>query len=99
MNPPLIAIGVVVAVAFTVSAISWGKERSTWSFFQLLGAGFWIVVVFAHIAETFHLLPEMGWGLPNSTGHYLDLISALAGLILFPAGYFARRLTKRRTSH
>jgi hypothetical protein len=25
------------------------------------------------------LLPGMGWGLPASPGHYLDLVSAVAG--------------------
>jgi hypothetical protein len=29
--------------------------------------------VFTHIAEKLHLFPGVGWGLPDSPGHYLDL--------------------------
>jgi hypothetical protein len=43
---------------------------------QLGGAGFIVVVVLTHGAETFTIFPGMGWGLPNSTGHYVDLFSA-----------------------
>ena len=41
------------------------------------------VVVLAHVAERFQILPGMGWGLPNSSGHYLDLVSAISGGVLF----------------
>jgi MFS family permease len=40
------------------------------------------------IAETYQLLPAMGWGLPNSPGHYLDLVSAVLGGTLLPLGLF-----------
>lgn len=39
-----------------------------------------IVVVLTHIAERFPILPGMGWGLPDSPGHYVDLISAVSGV-------------------
>jgi hypothetical protein len=42
-------------------------------------------MVLAHVAESLHLLPGMGWGLPNSLGHYLDLFSAVAGVALLLA--------------
>lgn len=45
----------------------------------------WLVVVLTHVAEHWHLLPGMGWGLPKSPGHYLDLFSAVAGTVLFLA--------------
>jgi hypothetical protein len=48
------------------------------------------------LSETFNLLPRMGWGLPNSAGHYVDLVSAIAGLILLPTGFVARWLARRR---
>ena len=35
----------------------------------------------------FGLFPWMGWGRPDSIGHYLDLASAAGGLMLFPIGY------------
>jgi hypothetical protein len=44
---------------------------------MLFGSGFLILVVLTHIAEAFHIFPAMGWGLPNSAGHYLDLVSAI----------------------
>jgi hypothetical protein len=31
-----------------------------------------------HVAERFDLFPGMGWGLPNSPGHYLDLAWTLS---------------------
>ena len=98
MKPALMVIGVPVCVAFMASAILFAREKTARSFVQLLGAAFLIVVVFAHAAEALRLFPWMGWGLPNSVGHYLDLISAAAGLILLPAGYLARRLDKHRVS-
>lgn len=51
-----------------------------------LGVIFLIVAVFAHVAEHLHILPAMGWGLPHSPGHYLDLASAILACILIPAG-------------
>ena len=87
--------GMLVCAAVGASAVSFSREKTVWSFLQLLGAAFLFVVGFSHLAEAFHLFPWMGWGLPDSAGHYVDLISAVAGLILFPAGYLSRRLTKR----
>jgi hypothetical protein len=34
----------------------------------------------------------MGWGLPNSPGHYLDLFSAIAGIVLLLAACLVRLL-------
>jgi hypothetical protein len=38
-----------------------------------IGAACLIVVVLTHVAERFNIFPAMGWGLPHSPGHYLDL--------------------------
>lgn len=44
------------------------------------------VVILTHVAEHWHILAGMGWGCPNSPGHYLDLSSALlAGVFLIAA--------------
>jgi hypothetical protein len=56
-----------------------------------VGCGCLVVVALAHVAERFHLLPGMGWGLPDSPGHYLDLVSAIAGPLLLLAAYAVRR--------
>jgi hypothetical protein len=53
----------------------------------LLGSGNLIVVVLTHVAEAFHIFPSMGWGLPHSAGHYLDLVSAILGCALLSLGF------------
>ena len=98
MNLALLVVGVPVIAAFVAAIALFGKERTVWSLLQLIGAACLVVVIFAHVAEAYHLFPRMGWGLSDSAGHYLDLISAVAGLILFSAGYLSRRLARRRNS-
>lgn len=98
MRAALILIGVPVCAAFAGSAILLAKERSVRSLVQLLGAGFLVLAVLTHVAEAFALFPGMGWGRPGSIGHYVDLVSTVAGLILLAAGYLSRRLAKRRAS-
>jgi uncharacterized membrane protein len=99
MKITLFVIGGLIVSAFSASVVVFAKERTVQAFLQLLGSTFLIVVLFAHIAETFHLLPRMGWGLPDSAGHYIDLISAVVGLILVSTGYILRTLSKRRVSN
>ena len=74
------------------------RGRSLYSFLQLIGTGFLVVVVLTHIAEALRLLPWMHWGLEHSIGHYVDLWSAVLGLTLFPTGYLLQALTRRRWS-
>ena len=54
------------------------------------GLACWLVVVLTHVAEHWHLLSGMGWGLPKSPGHYLDLVSAVAGAVLLLAALLVR---------
>lgn len=91
----LITLGILFGVAFGASAILFAKERTWLSFMQLLGAGCFVAVVLTHVAEALQLFPGMGWGLPNSAGHYVDLIGAIGGLTLFPAACLARGLKSR----
>jgi hypothetical protein len=70
-----------------------GKTIS--SFLQLLGAGCLVLVVLTHVSEALHLFPWMHWGLEHSVGHYLDFLSAVLGLTLFPIGYLLHAFTKR----
>lgn len=51
-----------------------------------------IVMVLTHVAERFQILPMMGWGLPDSAGHYLDLCSVIAGTALLLAAGIVRLL-------
>lgn len=46
------------------------------------GCGCLLVVVLTHVAEHWNILPGMGWGRQGSLGHYLDLLSAVAGIAL-----------------
>ena len=57
----------------------------------LAGSVCLLIVVLTHVAEAWHVLPGMGWGLPNSPGHYLDLFSAISGVVLSLAAYVLQR--------
>jgi len=63
---------------------------------QLLGAACLVVVVLTHICEALGLLRWMGWGLPDSVGHYLDLGSVVLGFTLFPIGYLWHALSPEK---
>ena len=58
-----------------------------------LGIAFLVVVVLTHVAERWHLFPEMGWGLPISPGHYLDLASAILAVTLLLAALICRQVS------
>lgn len=61
-------------------------------------SGCLIIVVLTHVAEAFHIFPTMGWGLPNSAGHYLDLVSAIIGCTLLSLGFLAITLNRHKNS-
>jgi hypothetical protein len=67
--------------------------------FLLAGSACLFIVLLTHVAETFHIFPAMGWGLPNSNGHYLDLGSAILGVTLLLLGFIACALTRRKNSN
>jgi hypothetical protein len=54
-----------------------------------------VIVVLTHVAERLHVFPSMGWGLPDSPGHYLDLVSAVLGAMLLVAGIGCSRQRPR----
>jgi hypothetical protein len=91
------ALIVLIPVILLVSgsAVLFSKTRTISTLLQLLGAACLMIVVLAHFCEALGLLPWMGWGFPNSVGHYLDLGSATFGLTLFPIGYLWHELTRR----
>ena len=57
----------------------------------IIGGGFLVVVVLTHVAERWHFFSAMGWGLPHSPGHYLDLVSAILGVALLLAALIWRQ--------
>ena len=87
---------VIVGFLFVWSLISFLKQRAAFSFIQLLGAGFLMIVVLTHIFEALSWFSFMQWGSPHSNGHYLDLGSAILGLILFPTGLLLHLLKKMK---
>ncbi len=89
----LIAL-VPAGMLFSGSAVLFFRGHSVCSFLQLLGAGCLVMVGFCHVFEALHLFSWMGWGLEHSVGHYLDFLSAVLGLTLFPVGYLFHALTK-----
>lgn len=96
MKVSLLAIGIPVCTALFVTVIGFAKEKSVWRFLQLIGAVSLLMVVLAHIAEAYHIIPGMRWGESDSPGHYLDLFSAILGLTLLPLGYLFHVLSRRR---
>jgi hypothetical protein len=101
MNDALLKALVVLiptGVLFFAAAILFAKRKSATSFLQLGGTAALAVVVLAHVCEALHLFPSMGWGLPDSVGHYVDFYSAILAATLFPLGYLLSALQDRRTN-
>ncbi len=88
---------VPAGILFVGSILLCLREKILGSFLQLVGAGFLVIVVLAHLCEALHLFPWMRWDAEDSAGHYLDLGSAVLGLTLFPIGYLLHVITKQRT--
>jgi hypothetical protein len=78
------------------SLVLFRRGKTGWSFLQVLGAGCLVLVVLTHICEALDFFPWMGWGLEHSVGHYLDLLSAVVGITVFPIGYLLGALANRR---
>jgi len=76
--------------------ISRDLNRKCGSVRLLLSAGCacLIAVVLTRVAERFGILPGMGWGLTDSPGHYLDLISAMSGIGLLVAAGLVHLLVR-----
>ncbi|SRR5260370_41177381 len=96
-----LVIGLVLlfpaSLMFSGSVVLFCREKSGWSFLQLVGAGCLVIVVLCHLSKALHLFPWMHWGLEHSFGHYLDFWSAVLGLTSFPIGYLFYALTKRHS--
>jgi hypothetical protein len=70
-----------------------------WRLLQILGLACLAIVVLTHVAEAFHLFPTMGWGQPNSAGHYVDLVSAILACTLLPLGLIGSAFRRRKNSN
>lgn len=99
MPVALFTIGIPVAAIICGSIFQFIRDRTLWRLLQLLGAACLGVVVLTHVAERLHFFPGMGWGQSHSAGHYIDLASAVLGLILLPLSYIvSAAIRNRRTS-
>ncbi len=78
------------------SGIRFYQSKTVGVGLQLVGASALALVVLTHICEALHLFPRMHWGWQGSAGHYLDLVSAILGLALFPMGYLLEVLRNRQ---
>ena len=83
---------VPVSMLLSGSLILFARRKTVGSCLQLLGGVGLAIVVLTHVAEALGLFPWMRWGFKDSPGHYLDLLSAVLGLTLFPTGYFIHAL-------
>ncbi|HEU5247089.1 MAG TPA: hypothetical protein VFU09_08370 [Candidatus Udaeobacter sp.] len=80
---------------FAGTVVIWLRSRSVSSILQFLGATSLLVVGLIHVFEELRIFPWMGWGLKNSTGHYLDMLCAILGFTLFPVGYLIHAVKMR----
>jgi succinate dehydrogenase/fumarate reductase cytochrome b subunit len=78
------------------SAILFLRGKTLGSILQVVGAGCLVIVVLTHFCEGLHLFPWMRWGDEHSIGHYVDLVSVVLGLTLFPIGYLLYALSNGR---
>jgi hypothetical protein len=100
MNATLIKALTVFALGALLLArciALFSRERTLFPLLQLVGAASLIVVVLTHVFEALGAFPWMGWGHPNSVGHYIDLCSAIAAVTLFPFGFVRHTLRVRRS--
>ena len=86
---------VPAGILFVGSVVLFLKEKTFACFLQLVGAVCLVVVVLTHVIEAFRLFPSMHWGHEHGVGHYIDFVSAIVGLSLFPIGYLLHSLTTR----
>jgi hypothetical protein len=80
------------------SVVLFFRQKTVCSLLQVLGSGCLVVVVFTHVCEALGLFRWMHWGLEHSVGHYVDLLSAVLGLTLFPVGYLCYALKTRNAA-
>src|SRR5262245_60948548 len=90
-----VAALVPACMLFIGAAVLSFKAKAPYPFLQLFGAGCLVAVVLTHVCEALDLFAWMHWGDERSVGHYLDLVSAVLGVTLFPLGYLLHALTPR----
>ncbi len=88
-------VALIAASALLVwASVVLRREKSVGALLLFVGAGGFLIVALAHVAEWLQLFRGMGWGERHSAGHYLDLAGAVLGVVLTPLG-LVLRLTRR----
>jgi hypothetical protein len=77
-----------VLLAVSVARLLTG--RSLASALQAFGLGCFAIMGATHGFEAFSVLPTLGWGRPDSVGHFIDLSAALLGVVLVAASFLLR---------
>ena len=83
-------IGAAVATLLGVSLWRVTQRPTASARLQLVGAVGLSIVVLTHVAERLQLWPSMGWGQPQSVGHYADLASAVVAVTALTASVIWR---------
>lgn len=87
---------VVVSVLFIWTLVTFrSKRNSKLLLLQLIGSTFLIIVAIVHIFEAEKWFEFMHWGSPHSIGHYLDLSSAIFGIVLFSTSLIFSKLLRK----
>jgi hypothetical protein len=97
---PLVQV-VPTGILFSCSTLLFVTRKTVPSLLQMLGAACVMLVVLTHVGEALQWLPWMGWGEEHSVDHYLDLTSAVLGVVLLalgllPQAHFVRNHPHRR---
>ena len=77
----------IVALALSLAfvggiAFQYRTRRSAPVGLLLVAALCFVGVATMHVFEAFGIFSAVGWGQPNSVGHYLDLSAAMLGVTL-----------------
>lgn len=62
------------------------RQRSTASALLVLAALCFIVVALTHVFEAHRVLTALGWGRPDTLGHYIDLAAAVSAIVFAVVG-------------
>ena len=82
-----------LASTFVLLAVSVARllaGRSPASTLQALGLISFAIVASTHVFEAFAVLPALGWGRPDSVGHFIALTATLLGVVLVAASFLLR---------
>lgn len=90
MNPAVLKALLILAPTLLLvlgTAALYVRTKAAAALTLSAGAASLLIVVLAHVCEALNLLPFMGWGAEGSIGHYIDLASAIVGVVLLRSAF------------